>query len=414
MSDYVVKAGATARLGTVEGELRVGRNAKITAESNRKVVVTKGAYFEGPVTIDCDFECQSMRVEGRGFGPGGDVAIHGSLTVLGNADIDASAAVTGTVQAGGLDVGGHFRSGQLTTKRLRVGGHLETVGKLEADEVDVGGHMTVPNEVKIVNLRVGGHARVGGGSISGTITVRGHFSTTKKLAFGRLQVFGNMLLPAGSSGEHLSALGKVEFEGDTSCKELEITGLAKARGDCSAENVDVKGKLDVSGSLCVTKRLQVWGMADIGRAVECETLGVGGKLTAKSVLATDRAEVAGEVKTNRGLKARSVVVGKASKVVGPIIAEKTDVGSDADLGSIWGLPWWQGALGRLTSVEDIHGGMVRLGGYSRAKHIYGETVVMEEGSMADWVVYTEEVRLPQKYFLAKPPVKTGKLPDPPF
>jgi hypothetical protein len=39
---------------------------------------------------------------------------------------------------------------------------------------------------------------------------------------------------------------------------------------------------------------------------------------------------------------------------------------------------------------------------------------MEEGSMADEIIYTGEVKLPKKGLLAKPPKKVEVLPDPPF
>jgi len=378
------------------------------------VTVAGQACFDGPATIDCDFECRSMRVEGKGFGPAGDVTINGNLAVDEGADLDAAVRVAGSVRAGTLDVAGHLRSGQLSTRRLRVGGHLEVRGELAAEEVDVGGHMTAHGEVKINNLRVGGHTKIGGGSISGDIRVRGHFSTTEKLAFGRLQTFGNTVLPAGSSGERLSALGRVEFGGDASCREFDVIGSAKLRGALSTENVNVKGSLDASGDFRVSKRFQVWGSADISGALVCDALDIGGKLVAGRATVTNITTIAGEVRTNLGLKSTSVVVGKGSKVTGPIYAESVEVGSEADLGSIWGLPWWRGTLGRPTIVGDVHGDEVTVRAHSRAEHIFGRLVELEEGAMAEEIVYTGEVKLPQKYFLTKPPKRVGSLPESPF
>jgi cytoskeletal protein CcmA (bactofilin family) len=375
------------------------------------VVVTGRAHFEGEVIIESDFECQSMRVEGKGFGPGGDIRIRGSLLVEGDADIDASARVSGSVRAGDLDVGGHFRSGRLSTNRLRVGGHLETHGTLEAKEVDVGGHMTVLDEVKIDNLRVGGHVKIGGGSVSGDSRIRGHFTTSKKLTFGRLETYDNTVLPPGSTGERLAVLGRVEFDGDSFCRELEVTGTAKARGKLSAENVNLKGNLFASGNLQISKRLQVWGGADIGGALACETLGVGGKLVVDSVSASNRTDIAGEVRAEHGVKSAIVVVGKGSKVTGPIYAKNADIGGEADLGSVWGLPWWRWTLGRPTTVEDVHGGTVKVRSHSRAEHIFGKTVELEDGAMAEEIVYTDQIRLPSKCFLTKPPRKVEDLPE---
>ncbi|HXY56426.1 MAG TPA: hypothetical protein VEH01_02320 [Nitrososphaerales archaeon] len=405
-----MKAGSKAPLGRVDGDLRVGRGATIRVGTGSKVVVTGRAHFEGDVTIDGDFECQSMRVEGKGFGPGGDVRVNGDLGVEGSADIDASARVTGSVKAGDLDVGGHLKSGRLVTNRLRVGGHLEARGTLVATEVDVGGHMTVLEEVEIGNLRVGGHAKIGGGSVRGDARIRGHFIASKKIAFGRLETYGNVTLPSGSSGERLASLGRVDFAGESSCKELEVTGTAKARGTLTVENIDLKGNFLASGDLLASKRVQVWGSADIGGALTCETLGVGGKLVAVSATASNRVDIAGEVRTNRGLKSATVVVGKGSRIIGPIYAESTDIGGDVDLGSVWGLPWWRGTLGRLTAVEDIHGGNVTIRPHSRAGRIFGRRIEMGEGAIADEVVYTDLIKLPGRHLLTKPPRKVEELP----
>lgn len=415
MTDRFVRAGSTEELGRVEGDLRVGRKATIKAESGGRVVSVAGrARFDGPVTIDCGFECRSMRVEGKGFGPAGDIKINGNLVVEESAALDATVKVAGSVMAETLDVAGHLRSGELSSRRLRVGGHLEVRGGLTAEEVDVGGHMNAHGEVKINNLRVGGHAKMGGGSVSGEIRVRGHFSTTKKLAFGHLQTFGNTVIPGGSTGERLSAMGRIEFDGDTSCRELEVTGGARVRGELSAESVNLKGNLDASGDFRVSRRFQVWGSVRISGALGCETLDVGGKLVAERASVADRASIAGEVRTSRGLKARSVDAGRGSKVSGPIFAESVDVGSEMDLGSVWGLPWWRGTLGRPTTVGDVHAGEVVIRARSRAGRIFGRTVELEEGVMAEEVVYTGEVKLPQKYFLTKHPRKVDSLPEPPF
>jgi cytoskeletal protein CcmA (bactofilin family) len=410
--DLIVKEGTTAKLGRVDGDLKVGRNARITAESGRKVVVAGTAHFDGRVTIDCDFECQAMRLEGRGWGPGGDVLVDGDLEVHDVADIDASLRVTGRITAGDLDVGGHLRSGPLKSKRLRVGGHLETRGKLESGDVDVGGHMTVRDEVALSNLRVGGHAKIGGGTIEGEVKVRGHLTTEKPLAFGSVQVYGHTTLPAGTSGDRLSAYGRVEFEGDADCKNLEVAGDARVRGDCNSDDVEVKGRLNVTGRMHVSRKFRVFGAADARGAIECGALGVSGRLAAERISASDKADVVGEVNTSRGLKSASVAIGKGSKVTGPLIGDQIEVGKEMDFGSAWGLPWWRGALGRTTTVDDVYGKTVRIGSNSRAKRVFGDIVELENGSIAEEVNYTKEVKLPTNYYLNKPPVKMAKVPDP--
>jgi cytoskeletal protein CcmA (bactofilin family) len=414
MSDVIVKQGGTAKLGSVEGDLRVGKNARVTAESGRKVVVAGTAYFDGQVTIDCDFECRAMRLEGSGYGPGGDVVVDGDLEVHESADIDASVRVVGGIVGGDLDIGGHLRSGPIKSRRLRVGGHLEVRGRLESGDVDVGGHMTVRDEVALDNLRVGGHTKIGGGTIGGEVKVRGHLTTAKPLIFGSVQVYGHTTLPAGSSGGRLSALGKVVFEGDSACKELDVTGDVRVHGDCISEEVEVKGKLEVKGGMRVSKKVKVFGAADAVGALECNGLGVSGRLRAELISAGDKADIVGEVNTKRGLKSSSVAVGRGSRVTGPLMADHVEIGKEMDFGSAWGLPWWRSALGKKTTVEDVHGKIVRIGLNSRAMRVFGDVVELESGAMAEEVCYTKELKLPKEYHLTKPAVKTAKLPDPPF
>ena len=415
MPEQFVEAGSTARLGSVSGDLRVGRSATIMAESGNKVTVAGAANFEGAVTIACDFECGSVRVEGRGFGPGpahGNVTVKGSLLVHGDLEIDASADISGGVTAEGVDVGGHLESGGISAKGVRVGGHMKTRGPLKAGDVDVGGHMSVDEQVDIANLNVGGHAEIGGGTIKGNVRVRGHIKTSAALTYGALQVYGHLVLPAGSSGDRLHALGKVEFEGDTRCKVVEVNGTARADGDFTADSMKVNGKLDVKGSLNISEKFEVFGSADAKDRVECGTLMVGGKLAAEKIDTSGRAEVGGEVRTARGLKARDVVVGTGSRISGPIVGESVEVGK-GPITSAWTALASLHNLGRMTRVEDVYGKDVRIDRYSRAGRVFTETVRMQSGSMADEVIFTKEADISEGVHLEKPPRKADRLPDAP-
>jgi cytoskeletal protein CcmA (bactofilin family) len=416
MSDFTVKSGTTAKLGRIEGELKVGRNVTITAESGRKVVVTEGAYFEGPVNIDCDFECQSMRVEGRGYGPGGDVVVRGDLTVHSTADLNATVRVQGGVSCDDLDVGGHLETGALSSKRVRVGGHMKVRGTLESKVVDVGGHMTVLGAVNITDLRVGGHVEVGGGMIGGAIKVRGHFKTTKKLDYGHLEVFGNTVFPGGCSGESLTSMGRVEFEGDTACKELDIKGSAWVQGDCTSEKVEVNGKLGVRGSL-TSEALVVLGSTDLKGQLTCETVHVSGKLVSDRVIASGLVEVVGEVLTAHGTKGKDIVVGPGSRISGPLVGGQVDVGKEFEIGGgVWAKVW-PGALstiGKMTRVDDVYGKVVKIWRYSSAKRVFAESVELGNDSYVDKITFTKELKLPSNYRLGEEATKTSKLPEPPL
>ena len=414
MTDFTVKDGATARLGKIEGDLKVGRRATILAESGGKVTVSGGAFFEGPVTIACDFECGKMRVEGRGFGPSGNVEVRGNLTVHGDLEMDASAEVRGTITAERVDVGGHLESMGIASKGVRVGGHLKTKGSLKAEDVDVGGHMSVAEKVDITNLRVGGHAEIGGGTVRGDIKVRGHLKTAGQLNYGVIQVYGNLTLPAGSRGERLNTLGKVEFKGDAFCKVIEVNGTAKADGDCGADSMKVNGKLSAEGALKVSDKLEVFGSAETKKDVECGTLVVGGRLVADKISSTGKADVGGQVWTTRGLKAKELAVGSGSRVNGPIVGDAVEVGKGLESGGFWAQVSSWHSVGRLTRVDDVHGKDVRIDRYTQAKRIFAETVRMQSGSMADEVNYTKEADISEGVHLENPPKKVDRLPDPPL
>ncbi len=412
MTDYAVGRGEVAKLGRVEGDLKIGRDATIKAESGGKVVVTGDAHFEGGATIDCSFECKAVDVKAAPH-TGGTIKVHGDLTVHQAADVADSLKVTGTATADGFDVGGHLTAGSVVSKRVRVGGHAAIKGPLESETVDVGGHLSVSGDVKIVNLIVGGHAEIGGGTISGGIKVRGHFAAKTSLDYGELQTYGHVDLPVNSKGDRLSVLGRVEFEGNAFCRVIEVKGVAEVAGNCSAESVEVGGKLSVSGSLSVFKDLKIFGVTEVEGQVKCESVVVGGRLKADSVLVDGEADIDGEVESARGLKAKSILVRRGSKVVGPLVGEQVEIGKTA---GAWRFPLGGrlASSGRNTSVEDVHGGAIKLGSSSRAKLVFAESLEMDDGSHADQVTYTKTLKLRMNNLVNKSPMKTPELPEPPL
>ena len=66
MQDREVRRDSTERLGQVDGNLRIGKRARIEAADGNLVVVSKGVYLEGGATLDCNLECESLQVEHGG------------------------------------------------------------------------------------------------------------------------------------------------------------------------------------------------------------------------------------------------------------------------------------------------------------------------------------------------------------
>jgi cytoskeletal protein CcmA (bactofilin family) len=414
MTDRTVKRGETARLGVVDGDLKVGRKATIMAEADGKVVVKGDVIFDGGATIDCSLECNSIEAKAAPH-TGGTVKVNGDLSALKGVDVADSLEVSRTATAEGFDVGGHMAADSVFTKRVRVGGHFNVKGTLDSDSVDVAGHLSAPGRVKAVDLHVGGHAEVGGGTISGRIQVRGHMEVASRLEYGELQTYGHLSLAGGSKGERLSALGRVRFAGDSSCRILEVKGAAEAKGDLSAEEVDLLGMMRVTGNLKVSKGFKVLGIADVRGRVDCQRLDVEGRLNADRVVTVDEADVSGELRTAGGMRASSIAVRRGGRVAGPLVGGQIEIGEKPGFGQ-WPSVWSEvrGRIGQMTEVEDVYGRSVRIAAYSRAKRVFAEEVQMEGGSIAHQVTYTKDLSLTSSAYMHLPPQKTERLPDPPL
>jgi len=410
MPDLHVDRGSTARLDRVEGELTVGRGARITAASGKGVTVTGAARFEGDADIDCDFACDSLGVER------GALKVSGDLTVLKEIDVAHTVKASGAVKAGEIEVGGKMLAGSVSCEgTVRVGGMVEVAKVVEAQAVDVGGKVKVGGAVKLKDLRVGGLAKVGGGTISGKAKVGGVFESTGPLEFGDLQVYGKCSLPAGK-GKRLATWGKLSVGGDLDCEEVEVGGVADVRGNCRSKTMTINGKLDVSGSLSASGTLDNFGSSEIRGDFAGEELHVAGRFKASKGVVENRAEIAGEVETAKGLKAKSIVVGTGSRVRGPLVGGRIELSKSRMVVADWNANWMGQAaalrlVGRMTNAEDVYGDEVVLGPSARCRNIFAKTVELGAGSVVEQVTYTDELRQGHhEVHLTKPSEKVDKLP----
>jgi cytoskeletal protein CcmA (bactofilin family) len=411
VSDLRVERGSSAKLERIDGELKVGSNARISAAKGKLVSVTGGAHFEGNAEIDCDFECASLKVDR------GKLKVTGDLTVHEGLDAAHTVEAEGAIRAHDIDVGGKMFARSIScVGSIRVGGLVVVKETLEAASVGVGGKVAVSGKVKIADFGVGGKADVGGGSITGHTQVGGLFASTAPLEFGELQVYGRCTLPADCKGRKISTFGKLSVEGSITCERVEVAGAADVRGDLNAAEVLVNGKLGISGSLSVKGTLEANGSCELGGELRSDGLRVGGRFKARKAVLSDRADLAGEVETEEGLRARSVVIRGGTRCKGPLVGERVELGKSQLVLANWGSQWagqsvMMRGIGRMTAAQDIYGAEVVLGANSRCRKIVANRVELEDGCVVDQVTYTDELRAKEgRVYLVHPPEKVTKLP----
>jgi cytoskeletal protein CcmA (bactofilin family) len=413
--DHHVPRGTTGRLDRIEGELKVGHGARIVAQSGNLVSVSGSALFEGAAEVDCDFECDSLRVSS-----GGVLRVRGDLTVHKLLDVNHSIDVSGTVRAEDVDVGGRIEAKSLICKRMRVGGKIDVADRLEADSLNVGGKVEVAGTVAIRDFDVGGQASVGGGKISGKIRVGGKFESTSKLEFGDLQVYGRTSLASGSKGTRISTNGVLRVSGDLDCDEVEILGKTEIEGNCKSKKIRVNGSLEVEGSLQTIELLEISGTAEIDHDVEGTNVRVGGRLEAMKVVVSNEIQIAGNAETERGLKGKTVLIERGSRVEGNIVGGLVNVGGSKNVILDWEKGWMgqvaaMRLVGRMTRVEDIYADLVHLGHVSTSERIFARIVELEDGCIAEEISYTEELRGSiERAHIERPPAKVDRLPEPPI
>ena len=435
MSDLRIPRGQTVKLDVVDGEVKIGNNATIEASNGKNVVVTGSVYLEGKAYVNCDLECDSLeskiffsktkeissqsnraRLEltGRYVGK---LEMTGNLTVHKQLNVSHFVQVKGSINASDIDVGGRIQADAIKCSKIRVGGCADVQNLFEASSVDVGGKVVALGVVKLGDLHVGGEVEVGGGSITGNIRVDGKFSSKSPLEFGELLVYRKGSLPNGCRGHKVSTFGKLDVDGNLACDNIEAGGFIEIRGDCQAKKVEVGGKFAVAGSLNVSDKLEGYGVTEVGGDFESALLRISGKFTANKITVKEEADISGKIETKQGLKAKLVTVRSGSRCEGVLIGERVEVGKSADLSyGSWrlalGADW--AATGGPAKVDDVYAEQVVIGQMSRAGRIFAGKVKLEQGSSAEQVTYTDELKLDLGAAVNEPPQKVDNLPKPPF
>ncbi|MDG6907316.1 MAG: hypothetical protein JRN20_16205 [Nitrososphaerota archaeon] len=384
MDETRVRRGEVAKLSGVEGDLRVESHARIVASEGNKVVVSGRAYFEGAAEIDSDFECSFLTSKNGMLRANGSIVVHEEI------DVEEALYAKGSLLAREIDIGGKIYIGaSLSAQSVQVGGSLDVDRELTAEEVEVGGTLRIGGEAKLNDIDVGGKAEIGGGFIGHRVEVGGTFKCTKQLKFDHIETGGTVEL-GGGEGNRIEVGGKLSSIGDLRCDDLEVGGVVDVEGNLSSRSVEVGGKVRVSQDMSASERLEVGGVVDVGGVLSGADLEVGGNIRASKGIFSRVAKLSGS-QTKDGFKAAKIELRKGSKCTGPL------VGSEV-------------RIGKRSQVEDVYGQRIVIEDGSRIGNIYAESAEIGDECAIVSLVYTKELRQGERVDYRSPPQKVDALP----
>ncbi|HYA21747.1 MAG TPA: hypothetical protein VEG31_01015 [Thermoproteota archaeon] len=403
-----VERGKTAEADTVEGDLTLGAGSKIGPKSQGKVVVKGITACEGDCEVLSGMETEGIRGERKGR-----VSIHGDLLVQGSIELDeGELIVDGLVNARDIDVGRklsiakdlHCASvdvggsldvgGDAETESVGVGGSVSVQGRLKARKLDVGGSVKIKGLVDLDELDVGGVATVGGGRVD-SVSVGGTFESFGKLSFKKLDVGGIAKIAAGEGQGKIDVGGIFNVQGSLEFDVLNVGGKVDIRGFVKGRHVEVGGQMDAGENATIEERLRVGGYAKVGGELNVGNVEVGGSLAAKVCLAEGVA-VGGEIRTEKGTKAKRFEIGRGGEVKGPIVADEVKIGRGAE-------------------VEDVYAGKLEMEADSSANNVYAhEARLGPDSRVSGELLYTGTLELGEEAKVRSGPTKAEKLPSPPI
>jgi predicted acyltransferase (DUF342 family) len=167
-------------------------------------------------------------------------------------------------------------------------------------------------------------------------------------------------------------------------------------GNGEGEEVDIGGMLQVSGNLHLKRDLDLGGTARIGGSLRLASLEVGGTIEAEIIVAEDKVEVGGRLRTAKGTKAKTIQLGQRSEVLGVLVGEDVRIGDNA-------------------RVEDVYADTLEMGERVRARNVYAKDARFESRCrISGEVKYVDRIESEPDVEFAKPPLKTSDLPKPPL
>src|SRR5947199_46759 len=197
MGDVSVDGGATAKLGQVEGDLRVGQAARIEPED--KVI-----HVTGRVSCDGDAEFHGSLSCSEFSARHGKIRIEGDLVAKSEVKVDdGQLAIDGSLEAAtvtvdkDLGIGGSDRADE-----FEVGGMASIDGNGKGVEVDVGGLLRVSGSLTLEkDLDIGGRAYIGAELRLDSLEVGGSMEADLIIAQKSIEVGGDLKTIKGTKGD---------------------------------------------------------------------------------------------------------------------------------------------------------------------------------------------------------------------
>src|SRR2546428_425506 len=214
MGDVSVSNGATAKLGHVEGDLKIGQAARIEPE-DKVIQVTGRVSCDGDAEFHGSLSCSEfsarhakIRIEGDLNAKGevkvedGQLAVDGSLEAT-TVTVDKALRIGGNARADDVDVGGKFESrADLSFNSIDVGGMASISGNGKGVEVDVGGLLRVSGSLTLEkDLDIGGRAYIGAELRLDSLEVGGSMEADLIIAQKSIEVGGDLKTIKGTKGD---------------------------------------------------------------------------------------------------------------------------------------------------------------------------------------------------------------------
>ena len=277
MSEIRVEKGQVKKLGVVDGNLRIGKEATLIAEDGT-IVVNGSINSKGSFVCEGNLEARSLKVKS------GSAEIYGNLTIEQIATVDKKLDVSGsfvcpevsvggtlivesTTKIGSASVGGTAKfAGNTSIESLRVGGTLKISEESDIGSVTVGGTARFEANAKVDSIDVGGVLKTQAG-VFGTVKVGGIFKAYDEVDIQIIDVGGTVKLSTRSKIQDIDVGGTFKANSDLEFGILDVGGSVKIEGNAEGEVVKVGGTILCNENLTCSGNITVGGTCSVDKVL---------------------------------------------------------------------------------------------------------------------------------------------------